>query len=269
MPDLPIIAPTLPEGFCPATWQELVNEAVGKAVAQFDGSGFTVIINQEAVPAVTDQDKLWRRPSQGDRGLYQYSGGAWVTVNPETPSGNARRWWIGTLVDLETYDGGAAGAVAANSGPMWEEDTGFQGRSPMGPGTIPDILTLLAVAANSGVGQVTLTSAQMSLLLSHQHVLGRFALTTNDDTFNVVGGVADPYTGAGGLIGREQTGDTGGNSQAALNTLTGEYEISGPPYDPGSSTDTASITNLPHTNVHPVRGLYCIKRTARVNYVGT
>lgn len=265
--------PTAPEGFCnslnDSNWVQNLLNLIAKGVAKFEGSGFTAIINSETQPAATDRDKLWRKPSEASRGLYEWDAGAWVIAHPETPSGDARRWWIGTLVDLQTYDGGSVGAVAANTGPMWEEDTDFQGRSPMGPGTIPDILTALAVAANTGVGQVTLTSAQMSLLLSHQHVTGRFVLPTNDDTYDVIGGVADPYPGAGALIGRQQTGDTGANPQAPLSTFTGEYEITGPPYDPASSTDSASITNTAHTNVPPVRGLYCIKRTARINYVGS
>jgi len=142
MPDLPIIAPTLPQGFCPTTWQELINEGVGKAVAQFSGSGFTVLINQEAVPAVSDRDKLWRRPSQASRGLYEFSGGTWVVIHPEPASGSVRRWWEGTEASLWAYDGGdgtnpSINPPATNNGAMWEVDHAYDGRSPMGAGTIP------------------------------------------------------------------------------------------------------------------------------------
>ena len=240
MPDLPIIAPTLPEGFCPATWQELVNEAVGKAVAQFDGSGFTVIINQEAVPAVTDQDKLWRRPSEGNRGLYQFSGGAWVVIHPYPANGIAGLWVEATPAQVWAFDGGdgtdpSVNPPSANNGAMWILDPNYDGRSPMGVGNIPTATPakVLAVGENYGVGSHTLDLTEIP---SHSHVM----TWDQQDT----SGGDQPNTLYNGT-------DHGGISDAIIK-------------------DTSTVGGgLAHNNIHPVRGQYYIVRSARINYVGT
>jgi len=227
MPDLPIIAPTLPEGFCPATWQELVNEAVGKAVAQFEGSGFSVIINQEAVPAVTDQDKLWRRPSQANRGLYQFSSGAWVTPHPYPLNGNVRLWWEGTDVDAWAFDGGdgsnpSISPPGTNSGAMWEVDHNYDNRFALG--AIPK-----AIGATGGEENHVLTIAEMP---AHTHTYRK------------------------------------GTSEPPLNTAGGPDLNMARTWDDGAATGSTG-TGAAHNTMPPYRVGYWIKRTARVNYVGS
>lgn len=248
--DIPIIAPTLPEGFCSqltgANWpQILANEIVGKAVAQFGGSGFTAIINQQAVPGINDIDKLWRQPSTAAIGLYQYTGGQWIVVHPSPPGGNERRWWAGTLVELRSFDGGDGTATVptGNVGAMWEEDTGFVGRSPMHPGLIPTAnpVKTLAVSENYGEGAHTQTAEEVG---AHNHPLASDVLIKDGRKINVV----SSGVGAAGLA----------------------IGLTGPALADISVLDnTFTTTQQPMPVIHPVRGIYCIRRTARLNYVGS
>ena len=237
--NLPIIPPTVPEGFCNqlngSNWvQVLANYIVGKAVAQLDGSGFSVILNQSSQPGIDDIDKLWYDPDVGR--IYSYTGGAWVSPHPSAPSGQERRWFAGTTTELETYDGGAAGAVGTNAGPMWEVDTAFAGRSPMGPGLIPDTSTTLLVNTNTGEGKHVIAAGELP---AHSHTINGYAAHVPASS----GG--DPRFTFGGPLGASNiTANVG-----STNTST-------------APTDSTSI-------VHPVRGLYCIQRTARVNFVGS
>jgi hypothetical protein len=227
--------PAVPEGFCsnltgPDWVQQLVN-LIAQGVAKFQGSGFTVVLNQEAQPNPTDRDKLWRKPSTGL--TYEFSGGAWVTPNLEPAGGEVRRWFDGTLVALQTYDGGSVGVVGSNSGPMWEEDTSWIGRSPMHPGAIPSNTPAknLALDENYGEGTHTQTTAEVG---PHNHTI------TGQGVMTFPGGTPAKGTSAG-------------NDFSTTDVI---------------STD-ASPAATPMNIVHPVRGIYCIKRTARVNYVGT
>ncbi len=248
--DLPIIVPTAPEGFCsqlsgPDWVQILFNEMLGRAVARLEGTGFTVVLNQETQPGPDQIANLWYQPSTSGRGIYSYVDGAWIIPHPSAPGGNERRWWEGALgaAGLDVYDGGSIGAVGSNSGPMWEEDTNFQGRSPMHPGNIPTAnpATVLAVGANAGEGAHTQTGQEVG---PHVHPLACQASITNGGAIDVV----NTGVGSDGL----QIGLTGPLT-TPLSVVTNEY----------------TTAQEPMPVIHPVRGLYCIKRTARVNYVGS
>jgi len=43
------------------------------------------------------------------------------------------RWWyVGDLANVDTLDGGESGTVSATTGPFWELDTDFAGKSIIG-----------------------------------------------------------------------------------------------------------------------------------------
>lgn len=248
--DIPILVPTAPEGFCsqltgPDWPQVFANFFVGRAVAQMSGTGFTVILNQEGVPGINDIDKLWRQPSTAARGLYSYISGAWIIPHPSPAGGNERRMWVGTLVGLRSFDGGDGTATvpAGNVGAMWEEDTDFQGRSPMGPGAIPTATPAktLAVIENYGEGSHTQTDQELA---AHDHPLAADASIQNGTGVKVVG----TGIGAAGLF----------------------IGLTGPPStDLSVSNNTFTTTQQPMPVIHPVRGVFVIRRSARVNYVGS
>lgn len=276
MPDLPIIPPTLPEGFCPTTWQEFVNEAVGKAVAQFSGSGFTVIISQPTQPDPVDRDKLWYDTDVGR--LYRFTGGAWVLPHAYEASGDARLWWEGLEADVWAFDGGdgqdpSVSAPAANSGAMWEVDHNYDGRSPMGAGAIVDSdpAKSLAVSENYGSGIYELNDANTGGFGTHVHVYGRMGLANvNDDFLLVQGAVTAPLISGPQILGADAVG-LPNPAQALGAGNIGGAPVVGPYLNTGpmQSTTGADITSINVNIVHPVRGGFMIKRTARINYVGS
>lgn len=248
--DIPLIPPTVPEGFCNqltgSDWvQILANEIVGRGVAQLSGTSFASILNQEAVPGINDVDKLWYQPSTAARGLYSYIGGAWIIPHPSPAAGNERRHWVGTLVELRSFDGGDGTATVpmGNVGAMWVEDTEFVGRSGIGPGSVPSSSPALsvAVATNAGAGTVLQTEEMVG---THDHPLGA-------DTTNLDGRKVKCVTPGSGAVGLNQ-GLTG-TPLTPLSVLDNTY--------------TASQVEIPI--LHPVRGMYVIKRSDRVNYVGS
>lgn len=240
MPNLPILPSSPPEGFCPANWDEVNLQLVGRAVAVLEGSGFTVITDSETVPSPENNGYLWRRPSTGL--IYKYTSGAWVTPHPEPPSGEARRLYVGTTVQLQTYDGGSIGAVGDAAGPMWEVDTDFDGRSPMGPGSIPDAnpAKTLNVGEDYGEGAHTMTAQEVG---PHTHPLNVSDLSQTPGA----------GTQAGLLFQAPGTGSGNPASPSTLQVQTNEY--------------TTTQQSMPI--IHPVRGTYIIRRTARIFYLGS
>lgn len=247
--NIPLIPPTVPQGFCDtltgADWvQQLANMIVGKGVAQLDGTGFTPILNSEAVPGVNDIDKLWFRPSTAGLGLYRFSGGTWIIPHPSPAGGNERRHWVGTLTQLQSFDGGdgTANPPQTNVGAMWEEDIEFRGRSSIGPGAVPlsSPAVSTTVAVNAGAGSVLQTDQMVG---THDHPLLSDALIQDGRGVNVV---TTGVGGAGLAVGL--------TAPPLADLLVGD--------------NTYTTTQVETPILHPVRGMYVIKRSARVNYTG-
>jgi hypothetical protein len=135
----------------------------------------------------------------------------------------------GTPVALQTHDGGDSAAVGDASGPMWQEDTDYQGRVFVGVGTLQPSATAVLLGATGGVDQVKLTSAQ-SGLPAHTH-----SINSNGSDSGVAG---DVFTKANG------SNANAGNTQSNIAADAAEF----------------------HTNMPPYRAGYIIKRTARVFY---
>lgn len=238
MPDLTLIPGSLPEGYCFTTPQQFNLDIMSIARARFEGSGFTIVLNQEGTPDATQHGFLWRKPSTGL--VYSYISGAWVVPHQSAPGGDERRMFIGSLVALQTYDGGAVGAVGDAAGPMWEEDVAFQGRSPMGPGAIPtsNPAKTLNVAEPFGEGAHTQTVEEVG---PHTHPLAADADITN----------------VGGTI-KIVTSGTGGPGLARGETAPEVTPLSvGPNTWTGGTQQAANV-------IHPILGIYIIKRTARI-----
>lgn len=238
MGNVTLIPGTLPSAYCFQSWQKVYNDFFTLATGQLGNSGDTLnTFNYgDTTPAPENRNSPWLRTVAGapDR-WYVYYGGAWVWPNPESPSTDVRRLWVGTVLSLKTYDGGVDEPVGVDgmTGPMWEEDTSFQGRSPMHPGNIPGTnpVVSIAVGNNYGEGQHTQTIAEMP---KHNHTITGEISTNNF------------WSGDGG----NGTGVGQGDSRNF-----GTWLILG---DTGADT-AFNIT-------HPVRGIYLIKRTSRIFY---
>lgn len=223
---LPLIPGTLPAGVCYSSEQERLSDFAANLQAQLDGATFFNYGNTK--PAVEFNGFPWLRTT--DMRWYYFSGD-WLSPNPET-SAFVRRLFVGSTVDLQTYDGGDTDPVGASSGPMWEVDTDFEGKSPMGPGTLPLSGTIVTVANDFGVDQVALTALQLPTPIP--------------------------------LIGTTNNWGSGATTPAPFRLLSDDNYVDG---TVNVSTDF-SITGggQRHENLHPVRGTYVIKRTARLNY---
>jgi hypothetical protein len=222
-------------------WVQQVVNLMGQAVAVFTDVG-TIVLAQEAQPNANQRDFLWRKPSTGITYNWDAGTSAWISPHPEPPNGAVRRWFEGTLTALLTYDGGDTNAPGTNSGPMWTQDTNYDGRSPMGPGVIPgsNPAKTLALSEDFGAGAVAGTAQNVP---PHTHPLNADASIMDGDNIKVV------ETGVGG-----RGLQIGGSGPASTDLSVQANEFTG--------TQEASSV------LHPVRGLYCIRRTVRVNYVG-
>jgi hypothetical protein len=244
--NLPIIPPTLPEGWCPSDLQEFVNETVGKALVQFTSQSFSVLLVQASAPDATDRDKPWLKT--GDDLIYRWFGGAWVSRNPEDSNGNARRIFVGSTTNLLTYDGGDTDPLGGASGPMWEVDTEFEGRVPIGVGTIPgsNPVITLAVAENGGVAQ------SEAVIPAHYHFIA------NDDT---PGSGPVPPTPTNFVT-------RGADYQGSPGETEDDYRLAGTSTEPtlGRTSTTGEADDL--SLIQPVRAAYIIKRTSRIYYRG-
>jgi hypothetical protein len=268
---LPLNIGALPYTCYPSDPQTFYADMFSRARALFPA--ITGVVISASTPAANDRDKLWIKTSGGaptqPQPQFIYFNGVWVWPNVAPAGGNKRELWAGSLVDLVTYDGGDANLVGDASGAMWEEDTTFQGRSPMGPGAISgsDPAKTLALNEQYGSGSVTLADNQVFSAQTHGHCIGR--ITSSDDGYFPFGTTSPPYTDAATIQGRRIAG-SGVVTTTTLSAVTppGPYLISSEPYNPATGVALSQETNVAHENVPPVTGIYIIKRTSRVYYKG-
>lgn len=228
--NLPILQPEISDDYCFESWQKVARDLVGGAVVQLDNSGWSVLLKQDTTPTAAQRAYLWLNTSDDRTYRWESSVSKWVSKHYSPASGSERRIWSGSLNELKTFDGGEDAAVGTASGPMWEEDVDFAGRSPMGVGAIQNAnpAKSLTIGEAYGDGAHTMTIEE---LVEHTHE------TTLD------GGGNDGGTHI------HTAGDDNGVSPVIPTSATGESE--------------------PFSIIHPVRAVYIIRRTARVYYAAT
>jgi hypothetical protein len=229
MPNLTLITltpPSLPVGYCPTNYQQLANDVISGTQATFNSSIGNSFFNFGAsVPALNNQVYPWL---DEDGNWWIYKDGYWLRKNPVAIGSSERRVYVGTTTDLQTYDGGNTNTLSNWSGPMWEVDTEFEARFPVGAGTfaasgvvvVQGKVTSTAVA---GEDKHTLTVPEIP---AHSHNF--FPLVTADANNGGANGVQ--Y----GTTANVATSSTGGDAA--------------------------------HNNLPPFYGVYFIKRTSRVYY---
>lgn len=127
----------LPEGFCPMSEQERYSGYTAATTALLPGN-FSSFNMGSSQPTVDNQGLPWiKQNADGSLiGIYTFANGAWARPHEIPPGSNGfRALWVGTTLELETYDGGAAGAVTDYSGPFWAVDSDFTDKIPVGAGT--------------------------------------------------------------------------------------------------------------------------------------
>lgn len=242
-------AGTLPEGFCPkgpGALQELYDQFIASTQWSL-AVGIRFFNYGDTVPTADFRIYPWLKTVAGypERWyVWSTTAGRWLWPHdiPPGPSG-FRCGWVGTEDELKVYDGGEIAAVTLFTGPFWEIDHDFDGRSPMGPGLIPDAnpAKTLSVGENYGKGAELGTPDNLP---PHTHpFLGDPQILNGPNLKSVINGVG----GAGVFIG-----------------LTGPPQ---PDISIGENTFTSSQEASPV--IHPVRGRYEIKRTIRKYFRGT
>lgn len=245
--DFQLTIPSLASECYPDSAQALITEAFSKTRGQLDD--ITGVIISASAPAVDDRDKMWVRVDANGRpnGQFIYAGGQWTWKNEEEDKGNARRLFVGTTAQVWSYDGGdgsdpATTTPTATTGAMWEVDTLFAGRIPMGPGTIPDSDPAKVLAVNETYGSGVHTQAADEVA-PHTHPLTADSSIVNGNNIKVV---ASGSGGSGLQIGGS------GSPSSDLQVQANEYT--------GAAQEAMNI-------VPPVYGTYVIKRTGRTHYV--
>lgn len=236
MPNLTLItltAPSLPVNYCPTNYQQLANDIIGGTQATFNSAIGNSFFNfGSTVPALNNQIYPWL----DENGLWWvFSNGYWTRINPVPASGSERRIYVGNTTDLQTYDGGNTNTPSNWSGPMWEVDTAFEARFPVGVGTF----------SASGVVSVngTTTSTAVAGEDKHTLVVGEVPSHTHQ--------ILDQY------INLVQRGTADSGVFSATNRSEGTANL---------LPTTSSGGGAAHNNLPPFYGVYFIKRTTRVYY---
>lgn len=251
--NLPIsFATTGPPGgasYCPDSWSALFLNLAASLYGYVPGQ-YSFFVMSETEPAAEDRDKPWLQldGSGAPVAWFKYYAGAWVWPNPIEPSSIVR--WIaeGTDADIWSFDGGDGTDPSTNpptdtTGAMWEVDANYDGRMPIGSGTLSPSGTTVNVGDTGGADQVTQTEAQMA---RHSHALAYVKTNANSQT-----------TGLGTIASEQSVYDT---YEAA-----GKVDVNG---DASAIQETGGSgspeTTQPMTTISPYRGCRIIKRTARI-----
>jgi hypothetical protein len=211
-------------------YQNLANDIIGGTQAVFNstiGNSFFNFgptfpsINNRIYPWLDETGRWWI-----------YDQGVWLYENPVAANGYDRRIFVGTTTDLLSYDGGDGTATATTTtGPMWEVDTEFEARFPVGVGAFvaSGAVAVMGKATSTAIVGEDKHTLTVSELAAHTHNVGRY--------------VNDSRSG-GDLKFMDLTAGTGA---VGISSSTGG--------------DAA------HNNLPPFYGVYFIKRTTRIYYV--
>jgi hypothetical protein len=251
---IPVASGSLPQGFCPATYQDIANAfAAIFTVTVSQSSGATPFVISATKPV--DSTVVWLQLDSLGRPIriYFFGQGAWLSLHPLV-SGLIMPW-VGPLPDLKSFDGGDGTSIAATgaaSGAMWEVVSELQGKFPVGAGTLPST----AVVNQGDVGG----NDKQTIIPDHKHVTGRMRSDADTQWFSIV----SPAAGTAGQTGDGVPG--GGHAllpkiQIGLDTINGDW------------TGTDSISNIPNPNLQtvlpPYLGINFLRRTARLYYAVT
>lgn len=233
---LPLQPGTLPSGACYNSEQERLVAFAGALWAVLEGQSFFNYGPDKPDP----ENNIYPWLRTVDDRWYKYSGG-WIAKNPEDAESDVRRLWYGNTTDLQTYDGGDTNAPGLSSGPMWEVDTLFAARFPVGPGTFPGG-TVVNVGGIGGEDEHVLTDDEVPAT-SVLPLDGNGDQLPANPRFQKSGEVSGLSSTNGDFTGE----DSGGKMTDVLAQVAGGGEG--------------------HNTLPPYRGIYLIKRTARVNYM--
>jgi hypothetical protein len=223
----------LPIGYCftgPEAYKNDIFALLSASISNILGINFG-----NAVPAPADRDKPWMRtnPDGTPDKFYVYALGAWLAKHPVPASATYYIPYITALEsDVWSFDGGDGSdpgttPPTATTGAMWVVDHIWDFRSPMGAGT-------------SSSGQVLTATGGTDLLGEDKHTLVAAEIPTHTHA----------------LRARSDIQGAGPGNIVCASTFSNTADMATDPYGGG----------LAHQNVHPVRGCWFIRRSARIYY---
>lgn len=220
--------PTLPEGYCPESWQQVFDDIAHDFDWTINGTP-GVVISEDAPSDIT---ALWVRLVDGfPEDNYVYVGEVGMWLSPYYPSADSRwiYWWYGSESDLWGMDGGdgvdpSAVSPTIVTGSFWKVFTTLAGRMPVGAGTLQPSGTMISVGDTGGEDEHVLTEGELA---EHSHAVETGPTTSGDD-----GGPAI----------------TSGSSPAHPSIVL---------------QDSPAGSDEPHNNMPPYLALHGIQRTAR------
>jgi hypothetical protein len=250
---LSFAAGNFPDGYCPSSYQVFANDIAAALSGTLPGNftAWNVTSDSPAPPAPNDNAKPWLKldPSTcAPVGVYVWSAafGAWVSRHPCFPG--MVIMYEGTDVSVPSLDGGDGGdigTVTQVTGPMWQIISEMAAKFPIGPGTLPGyqavpVPTTITVGVNGGIegNSVVVGAANVP---PHVH------------------NIACPISDAAAID--STTGQFKTNLQWAdgeASTLGGKTRSNIP--DP-LGTKPLEFSNLP-----PYRGIWFLRKTARLYY---
>ena len=240
---------TLPQGFCPATWQAALNGIGGALTVDIpSASGFTISVTK---PSSTGN--VWYRIDSLGRflGIYIFGQGSWLSAHPL--ASGLTQWWFAALPNFATFDGGDSSSVGPASGPMWQQAMDGNGtliaaKFIVSAGTLPST-AVLSLGGVGGEEQHTLATSEIP---AHQHSLVVGA--------SPGGGQSTSYVvpGSGSYIAQSLNGGNTTEGYALTADSTGAIPATGLSSNVGSSGS--------HNTMPPYVVGYLLQRTARLFY---
>lgn len=232
MPSLKLIPPALPNGilYCPANWQQAMNDAFNLASGQMPAGGNGIWYG-DTPPTDPVAFPVWVRTAAGVPvfpSMWYLQNGIWVARHPIPALSGDRKFWVNTEASLWSNEGGdgTGNPATITTGPMWIADPAMADRFALGAGTLPSG-TVITNGTTGGEENHVLTIPEIPI---HTHDFTVEAHNTD-------------AAGSGVLTGGQNSGFLDG-------TFTG--------------TTTAVGGGLPHNNMPPYYGGFWAMRTARV-----
>lgn len=130
-----------PTGYCPSSQQQFAND-IAAALEVFFPNELAQIWLSPNQPSVEMRDRIWAKQDASTgtvTGFYTWNVTVGQWTRPHFQNGTPtyeRRIFVGSLTNLELYEGGEPGTVSASTGPFWEQDTAFANTWPLGIGAL-------------------------------------------------------------------------------------------------------------------------------------
>lgn len=239
----------LPAGFCPNSYQDILNQFSSLQSVTFPDT-FAGVVASDTKPG--DTDRVWLQLVGGKPvRLYSFFG-TWLSRHPLVPG--FTMIWMSALPDFTTFDGGDANVITADStGPMWEEATELRAKIPIGVGTLPST-TVLNQGDTGGEEKHSLAANEMP---PHTHFeFNADNIATGGGSDNALSTTNYPaYKASNGHDNPDYT--IRGNS---TKSSIGLSSVAG-----GDQTVTPAVV-VAHNTLPPYVAVYFLRRTARIFY---